>query len=207
MGIAISICSALLGWSSSVRPVFALTSVVLFAWHSSRCRRKPAHFDHPEYLFELKLDGFRSLAVIQNGRTELISRNGHPFNSFDSLRKSLTLPHDSKTVFDGEIVCLDRRGRPQFNDLLFHRGEPCFFAFDLLMDDGKDLRSERLTDRKHELRRLLSKAPTSRMRYVEHVEQYGTDGCLMNIEPNILFAIHGGCSFRREMMIALITYS
>jgi ATP-dependent DNA ligase len=51
---------------------------------------------------------------------------------------------------------------------------PCFFAFDLLMSDGKDLRSERLTDRKHELRRLLSKAPTSRMRYVEHVEQYGT---------------------------------
>ena len=42
------------------------------------------------------------------------------------------------------------------------------------MSDGKDLRSERLTDRKHELRRLLSKAPTSRMRYVEHVAQYGT---------------------------------
>ena len=36
----------------------------------------------------------------------------------------------------GEIVCLDKRGRPQFNDLLFHRGEPCFFAFDLLMSDG-----------------------------------------------------------------------
>ena len=62
-------------------------------------------------------------------------------------------------MLDGEIVCLDKRGRPQFNDLLFHRGEPCFFAFDLLMADGKDLRSERLTDRKHELRRLLSKAP------------------------------------------------
>ena len=45
------------------------------------------------------------------------------------------------------------------------------------MSDGKDLRSERLTDRKHELRRLLSKAPasvSSRMRYVEHIEQYGT---------------------------------
>ena len=135
--------------------------------------RKPAPFDHPEWVFELKYDGFRSLAIIHNGHCELISRNGHPFNSFDSLRKSLTALHDGKTVLDGEIVCLDRRGRPQFNDLLFHRGEPCFFAFDLLMSDGKDLRSERLTDRKHELRRLLSKAPT-KMRYVEHVEQYGT---------------------------------
>jgi hypothetical protein len=37
------------------------------------------------------------------------------------------------------------------------------------MSDGKDLRSERLTDRKHELRRLLSNVPTSRMRYVEHI--------------------------------------
>src|SRR6202011_5784251 len=109
--------------------------------------RRPAPFDHPELVFELKYDGFRSLAVIQNGRTELISRNGYPFNSFDTLRKSMAAPGDGKTVLDGEIVCLDRRGRPQFNDLLFHRGEPCFFAF--LMSDGKDLRSERLTDRKH----------------------------------------------------------
>ena len=65
-------------------------------------------------------------------------------------------------------------GRPQFNNLLFHRGEVSFLAFDLLMSDGRDLRTERLADRKHELRRLLSKTPESRMRYVEHVEQYGT---------------------------------
>jgi bifunctional non-homologous end joining protein LigD len=123
---------------------------------------------------QLKYDGFRSLAVIQNGRCELISRNGHPFNSFDTLRKAMTAPGGGKTVLDGEIVCLDKRGRPQFNDLLFHRGEPCFFAFDLLMADGKDIRSERLTDRKQELRRLMLKTPTSRMRYADHVEQHGT---------------------------------
>jgi bifunctional non-homologous end joining protein LigD len=107
-------------------------------------------FDHPEWVFELKYDGFRSLAVIQNGRCQLISRNGHPFNSFDTLRKALVAPSEGQTVFDGEIVCLDKRGRPQFNDLLFHRGEPCFFAFDLLMSDVGDLRTERLTDRKHD---------------------------------------------------------
>jgi hypothetical protein len=43
------------------------------------------------------------------------------------------------------------------------------------MSDGKDLRMERLTDRKHELRRKLSTLPDSpRLRYVDHVEQYGT---------------------------------
>src|SRR5713226_4821678 len=126
--------------------------------------RRPAPFDHPEWIFELKYDGFRSLAVIQNGRTQLISGNGNPFNSFADLCKRLTLPLGGKTVLDGEIVCLDKRGRPQFRDLLFHRGEPCFFAFDLLVVDGKDLRSERLTDRKQELRRLLN-VPATRMRY------------------------------------------
>jgi bifunctional non-homologous end joining protein LigD len=70
--------------------------------------RRPAPFDHPEWVFELKYDGFRSLAVIQNGRCQLISRNGHPFNSFDTLRKAMTAPGDGKTVLDGEIVCLDR---------------------------------------------------------------------------------------------------
>src|SRR5438874_10969882 len=135
--------------------------------------RRPAPFDHPEWIFELKYDGFRSLAVIQNGRAQLISRNGNPFNSFEDLRKRMALPLAGKTVLDGEIVCLDKRGRPQFRDLLFHRGESCFFAFDLLMSDGKDLRSEKLTDRKHELRRLLTKAPASRMLYADHVERHG----------------------------------
>jgi bifunctional non-homologous end joining protein LigD len=123
--------------------------------------RKPAPFDHPEWVFELKYDGFRFLAIIQNGRCQLISRNGHSFNSFADLRLSIAseLPHDGQTVLDGEIVCLDKRGRPQFRDLLFYRAEPFFCAFDL--DSGQDLRMERLTDRKHELRRLLAKLPDS----------------------------------------------
>jgi bifunctional non-homologous end joining protein LigD len=150
----------------------------------------------------LKYDGFRSLVVIQNGRCQLIYRNGHPFNSFDTLRKALTAPGNCKTVLDGEIVCLDKRGRPQFNDLLFHRGEPCFFAFDLLMSDGKDLRAERLTDRKHELRRLLSKVSESRMQYVEHVEQYGTTlfqrVCEMDLERIVAKHSFGNYVTERE---------
>ena len=63
---------------------------------------------------------------------------------------------NARTIIDGEICSLDRRGRPQFKNLMFRRGNPpCFFAFDLLIHDGKDLRTERLLDRKQELRRLL----------------------------------------------------
>ena len=61
-------------------------------------RKEP--FDDPAWQFELKYDGFRSLAMIEHGRSQLISRNGHPFNSFDTLRKAMTAPGDGKTVLD-----------------------------------------------------------------------------------------------------------
>jgi bifunctional non-homologous end joining protein LigD len=164
--------------------------------------RKPAPFDHAEWVFELKYDGFRSLAVIQNGRAELISRNGHAFNSFPELRQSITSPYRGKTVLDGEIVCLDKRGRPRFDDLFSHKGHPCLFAFDLLMIDGKDIRTERLTDRKHELRRLMSKVHDSRMRYVEHVEHYGIAlferVCKMDLEGIVAKHSHGNYVTERE---------
>ncbi len=80
-----------------------------------------------------------------------------------------------RTVVDGEIVYVDRRGKPQFRNLLFRRGEPCFFAFDLLILNGKDQRRDRLTDRKQELRRLLSRSqPTSTLKYVDHIDANGT---------------------------------
>src|SRR2546426_2226337 len=80
-----------------------------------------------------------------------------------------------RAVIDGEICSLDRRGRPQFKNLLFRRGNPpCFFAFDLLACDGKDLRTERLLDRKQELRRLLARAPAdSRLKYTEYIDGHG----------------------------------
>jgi len=117
--------------------------------------KRAAPFDAPEWLFELKYDGYRSLAVIEHGRAQLLSRDGHPFASFSALAESISdsLPN-ARAVIDGQICSLDRRGRPQFKNLLFRRGNPpCFFAFDLLTCDREDLRTERLLDRKQELRR------------------------------------------------------
>ena len=58
------------------------------------------------------------------------------FASFADLAHSIAaaLPNIKEAVLDGEIVCLDKKGRPRFNDLLFRRSAPCFFAFDLLHD-------------------------------------------------------------------------
>jgi bifunctional non-homologous end joining protein LigD len=109
--------------------------------------RKPRPFDDPAYLFELKYDGFRALAVVEYGRCTLYSRNGHPFASFADLAIRIgnaLMPRS--LVMDGEIVCLDKRGHCQFSDLLFRRGDPRFIAFDLLDASGKDLRRERLLE-------------------------------------------------------------
>ena len=148
---------------------------LLFPPMPLRKRRLP--FDDPNWTFELKYDGFRALAVIEYGRAQLISRNGNPFASFPELRKHIETcrPSTNLTVLDGEIVCVDRKGKPQFKDLMFHRGDPCFFAFDVLISDGKECRTDRLTDRKHELRRLLKRLrPDSRLRYAEHIDDFGT---------------------------------
>jgi bifunctional non-homologous end joining protein LigD len=47
--------------------------------------RKAEPFNHPEWIYELKYDGFRALAVVEYGRCTLFSRNGHPFSSFSEL--------------------------------------------------------------------------------------------------------------------------
>src|SRR5438552_10165389 len=138
--------------------------------------KRAAPFDDPNWPFELKYDGYRALAVIEHGHAQLLSRNGHPFASFSALAESISdcLPN-VRAVIDGEICSLDRRGRPQFKNLLFRRGNsPCFFAFDLLIHNGKDLRTERLLDRKQELRRLLARSPDSLLKCNEYIDGCGT---------------------------------
>src|SRR5881392_423330 len=137
-------------------------------------QRRNLPFDNADWIYELKMDGFRALAVIENGRAQLLSRNGNPFASFSALAESISdsLPN-VRAIIDGEICSLDRRGRPQFKNLMFRRGNPpCFFAFDLLTY-GKDLRTERLLDRKQELRRLLARA-CAPLKYTEYIDGCGT---------------------------------
>jgi bifunctional non-homologous end joining protein LigD len=134
--------------------------------------RRPAAFNHPDYFFEIKWDGFRSLVHIEHGRCKLVSRNQNEFKSFSTLNSALASElrkHDC--VIDGEIVCLDDGGKPQFYDLLFRRGEPRLCAFDLLWCDGEDLRYSPLTDRKRKLRALLPES--DHVFFCDHIEQHG----------------------------------
>ena len=118
-------------------------------------------------------DGFRCFAYIEHGRCRLVSRNGNEFKSFPALNGNLPLECRAKSaVLDGEIVCLDRKGNSQFKNLLFRRGEPRFYAFDLLSSDGEDLRYFPLSDRKRRLRRVVPQQG-KRPLYCDHVEGQG----------------------------------
>src|SRR6266536_2395706 len=73
-------------------------------------RREP--FDHPDWLFELKYNGFRALAFVTGGGTKLVSRRGLEYRRFDALRSEIALEANADdAVLDGEIVKLAVNGR------------------------------------------------------------------------------------------------
>jgi bifunctional non-homologous end joining protein LigD len=132
----------------------------------------PDPFDHEDFIFELKYDGFRAVAHVTPEQCQLVSRRANTYKSFRGLCASLG-SLNCQAVLDGEIVILDHTGRPQFYDLLRRRGEPIFYVFDLLMLDGRDLRRLPLLERKRALQQIVKDHP--RILFARHVERHGCD--------------------------------
>ncbi len=113
-----------------------------------RCESLP---EGPEWQIELKLDGYRALAIKSGGKLQLRSRNNNDFNHRYPSIVSALLPMPDETVIDGELVAFDSSGKPSFNSLQNYGSSDAalfFYAFDLLILDGKDLTREPLTVRK-----------------------------------------------------------
>jgi bifunctional non-homologous end joining protein LigD len=98
-----------------------------------------------EWLYELKLDGYRALAIKTGAKVQLRSRNDNDFSlRYPAIVKALaSLPDE--TVIDGEVVVLDKSGRPSFNilqklRLLKSAGPVLYYVFDVLVLAGRDLR-------------------------------------------------------------------
>jgi ATP-dependent DNA ligase len=111
--------------------------------------------DH--WTYELKLDGYRLQAVKSNGKVTLYSRRGNDLTKrFDYIATALaSLPDD--TVIDGELVALDREGKPSFNLLQNFRSAAAhivFYAFDILFHKGENVMPLALSKR----RAILDKA-------------------------------------------------
>lgn len=107
-----------------------------------------------EWLYELKLDGYRALVMKRRKRTTVFSRRGNNLNSqFPQIATAFDFLPD-ETIIDGEIVALDDYGRPSFGALQKSRSKEAalyFYAFDLLAFRGKQTIALPLVER----RRLL----------------------------------------------------
>jgi bifunctional non-homologous end joining protein LigD len=143
-------------------------------------------FSDPDWIFETKWDGFRSVCFIDHGQARFVSRNQiemtPQYPELVNVPKQLTA---KRAILDGEIVALDEQGMPRFqllqNKLRIRSGsyakatraQIVYFVFDLLYCDGYDLMNCPVVERKALLEQILR--PASFVKYADHVEAQGKE--------------------------------
>jgi bifunctional non-homologous end joining protein LigD len=114
----------------------------------------------PEWIHEIKHDGYRLIVQRGGKRVRLFTRNGHDWSDrFPLIAAAALRNRNSSFVIDGEAVLLGVDGRSDFNGLHSrkHDDEVQFYAFDILAEGGEDLRRLPLSMRKTNLARLLTR--------------------------------------------------
>jgi bifunctional non-homologous end joining protein LigD len=136
--------------------------------------QQPQPFDDWDWVFELKHDGFRALAVIEHGQCRFFSRKRHKLVGYQDLRSALVKEvHAERVILDGELAVTDHMGRTIFADLMQRRNLARYFAFDLLCLNGEDVRHLPLLTRKEKLKRILP-SRSAHVLYVDHSRGNGT---------------------------------
>jgi bifunctional non-homologous end joining protein LigD len=141
-------------------------------------------FNSPEWLYEVKWDGFRALAFVEDARVRLLSRNQNDLTgAYPELSVIPRCVHARSAILDGEIVALDEQGRSSFSLMQQRTGTGSggrrlrvsrsdipilYYVFDLLYLDGYSLFRVALKTRKHLLREVL--AENQWVRYSEHFD-------------------------------------
>jgi bifunctional non-homologous end joining protein LigD len=147
-------------------------------------------FDNPDWLFEIKWDGYRAVAFIESGRVRLMSRTQNDLTAqFSELGSLPKFVKAERAILDGEIVALDEKGRPSFSlmqqrtgfqagkrRLPRREGVPVvYYAFDLLYLDGIDLRRVALEQRKQLLQERIEADKGEVVHYSDHYAEKGLD--------------------------------
>jgi len=121
--------------------------------------------------WEIKLDGYRLMARIEDGKVRLITRGGHDWTAkMPALVKALESLKLKTAWLDGEIVVMGKNGTPEFNALqnAFDRSRTDsieYFLFDLPYFEGHDLRATPLVQRRQLLKQLLDEHPQDHLRF------------------------------------------
>src|SRR5829696_5431682 len=153
----------------------------------ARERRRPAGFikpcqptlsdtapSGPQWIHEIKHDGYRIIACKSGDRVRLWSRNGRDWSrDFLAVTEALAALTTDEIVLDGEAMAHCKDGWPDFHGLRSHEGVAgaCLFAFDLLRLNGEDLRPLPLEERRARLKKVLEGAGA--LCFSEHLEGDG----------------------------------
>jgi bifunctional non-homologous end joining protein LigD len=134
-------------------------------------------FDDDGWLYEIKWDGYRAVALINKGKANLISRNNKSFNDKFYPVYEAVKAWGINAVVDGEICVLNDNGIAHFGSLQNWRseadGEPVFYVFDLLWIDGKNTMELPLETRRELLKQLVP--PESIIRFSESFATSATE--------------------------------
>ena len=132
-----------------------------------------------DWLFEIKLDGYRAIAAVSGDQVTLYTRSGQDWTArFTPLPQALADLELDRVLLDGEIAVVDEQGRGDFSSLQKalsgEGGELSYFVFDLLAESGKSLRDQPLAQRKRRLQALLAPAPKGGpVFYADHFDSDG----------------------------------
>ena len=143
-------------------------------------------FDGEDWLFEIKWDGYRAIAFINDGKVQFVSRNQNDLTPRYPELKDMAQYVNAKTaILDGEVVALDKEGKASFSLMQQRTGfrtggrravanvevPVLYYAFDLLYLDGYDWRRVPLEERKRKLKDLVLAGDS--VRYSDHYENRG----------------------------------
>lgn len=133
--------------------------------------------DGPHWVHEIKLDGYRAIAVKSEGKVTLFSKRRKSFNTqFPHIVEALADLPDN-TVIDGEVVALDESERPDFNRLQKFGAAASniqYFFFDLLIHKGRDLTRLPLIERRGLMGTVLQ-LRSARIHISDHFEKSAAD--------------------------------
>lgn len=158
-----------------------------------------------DWVYEVKLDGYRALILKSHDRIQVRSRNDKDLTAaYPGVATAAAGLHADSVAIDGEIVAVDEKGRPSFQALQ-HRGahpghKVVFYAFDLLHLDGKDLRRLPLEERKRRLADVVrdsrvplsSFLPGSAADVIAAVRGLGLEGVIAKRKASLYSAEHRG---------------
>jgi bifunctional non-homologous end joining protein LigD len=143
-------------------------------------------FDSEDWLFEIKWDGYRAVAFIENGKVRLVSRNQNDLTPrYSELSDLPQFIKAKNAILDGEVVALDDDGRASFSLMQQRTGfhahgkrtaaradvPVLYYAFDLLYLDGYDWRRVQLEERKQRLASIVTAGDG--LRFSDHYEEHG----------------------------------